>query len=127
MRKRKAHAPHERRLTVWRGLYFWYQPGHRVPSGGTARRCDATPARSSTGLHALHITIDPVSVAPSLHCGDRPATASAGTSSRRERRNPFPTSERRIEVVLPNLWQSALVRPQYDGTCRRARPGVPIV
>ncbi|RNC42759.1 hypothetical protein TcCL_NonESM07624 [Trypanosoma cruzi] len=60
-----------------------------------------------------------VSVAPSLpHCGDQPASASAGTSSRRENRNSFPTSERRIDVLLPNLRQSALFRPQYEGTCR---------
>ncbi|RNC52290.1 hypothetical protein TcCL_ESM10511, partial [Trypanosoma cruzi] len=46
----------------------------------------------------------PVSVAPSLpHCGDRPASASAGTSSRREHRHSLPTSERRIDVLLPNL------------------------
>ncbi|RNC42698.1 hypothetical protein TcCL_NonESM07662 [Trypanosoma cruzi] len=60
-----------------------------------------------------------VSVVPSLpHCGDRPGSASAGTSSRRERRNSLSTSERRIDVLLPNLRQSALVRPQYEGTCR---------
>ncbi|EAN83933.1 hypothetical protein Tc00.1047053508883.20 [Trypanosoma cruzi] len=60
-----------------------------------------------------------VSVAPSLpHCGGRPASASAGTSSRREHRNSLSTSERRIDVLLPNLRQSALVRPQYEGTCR---------
>ncbi|KAF8278484.1 hypothetical protein TcBrA4_0113020 [Trypanosoma cruzi] len=60
-----------------------------------------------------------VSVAPSLpDCGDRPASASAGTSSRREHRKSLPTSERRIDVLLPNLRQSALVRPQYEGTCR---------
>ncbi|ESS56267.1 hypothetical protein TCDM_12486 [Trypanosoma cruzi Dm28c] len=59
-----------------------------------------------------------VSVVPSLpHCGDRPASASAGTSSRREHRNSLSTSERRIDVLLSNLRQSALVRPQYDGTC----------
>ncbi|KAF8297694.1 hypothetical protein TcYC6_0078480 [Trypanosoma cruzi] len=59
-----------------------------------------------------------VSVVPSLpDCGDRPATASAGTSSRREHRNSLSTSERRIDVLLPNLRQSALLRPQYDGTC----------
>ncbi|EAN81413.1 hypothetical protein Tc00.1047053507973.20 [Trypanosoma cruzi] len=60
-----------------------------------------------------------VSVAPSLpHCGDRPASASAGTSSRREHRNSLSTSERWIDVLLPNLRQRALVRPQYEGTCR---------
>ncbi|KAF8303036.1 hypothetical protein TcBrA4_0049870 [Trypanosoma cruzi] len=60
-----------------------------------------------------------VSVAPSLpDCGDRPASASAGTSSRLEHRNSLSTSERRIDVLLPNLRQSALVRPQYEGTCR---------
>ncbi|RNE96445.1 hypothetical protein TcG_12997 [Trypanosoma cruzi] len=59
-----------------------------------------------------------VSVAPSLpHCGGRPASASAGTSSRREHRNSLSISERRIDVLLPNLRQSALVRPHYDGTC----------
>ncbi|KAF5216728.1 hypothetical protein ECC02_010473 [Trypanosoma cruzi] len=59
-----------------------------------------------------------VSVVPSLpDCGDRPASASAGTSSRREHRNSLSTSERRIDVLLPNLQQSALVRPQYEGTC----------
>ncbi|KAF8291723.1 hypothetical protein TcBrA4_0099490 [Trypanosoma cruzi] len=60
-----------------------------------------------------------VSVAPSLpDCGDRPASASAGTSSRREHRNSLSTSERRIDVLLPKLRQGALVRPQYEGTCR---------
>ncbi|KAF8297383.1 hypothetical protein TcBrA4_0065980 [Trypanosoma cruzi] len=60
-----------------------------------------------------------MSVAPSLpDCGDRPASASAGTSSRREHRNSLSTSERRIDVLLPNLRQSALFRPQYEGTCR---------
>ncbi|RNC32658.1 hypothetical protein TcCL_Unassigned04711 [Trypanosoma cruzi] len=60
-----------------------------------------------------------VSVAPSLpDCGDRPASASAGTSSRSEHRDSLSTSERRIDVLLPNLRQSALVRPQYEGTCR---------
>ncbi|EKG07944.1 hypothetical protein TCSYLVIO_000920, partial [Trypanosoma cruzi] len=58
-----------------------------------------------------------VSVVPSLpDCGDRPAAASAGTSSRCEHRKSLPTSERRIDVLLPNLRQSALVRPQYEGT-----------
>ncbi|RNC37918.1 hypothetical protein TcCL_NonESM12892 [Trypanosoma cruzi] len=61
----------------------------------------------------------PVSVVPFLpHCGDRPASASAGTSSRREHRNSLPTSERRIDFLLPNLRQSALFRPQYEGTRR---------
>ncbi|ESS55968.1 hypothetical protein TCDM_12529 [Trypanosoma cruzi Dm28c] len=60
-----------------------------------------------------------VSVVPSLpDCGDRPASASAGTSSRREHRNSLSTSERRIDVLLLKLQQSALVRPQYEGTCR---------
>ncbi|RNC43209.1 hypothetical protein TcCL_NonESM07122 [Trypanosoma cruzi] len=60
-----------------------------------------------------------VSVVPSLpHCGDQPASASAGTSSRREHRNSLSTSERRIDVLLPNLRQSALVRPHYEGTRR---------
>ncbi|RNC38828.1 mucin TcMUCII [Trypanosoma cruzi] len=59
-----------------------------------------------------------MSVVPPLpHCGERPATASARTSSRREHRNSLSTGERRIEVLLPNLRQSALVRPQYGGTC----------
>ncbi|RNF11877.1 hypothetical protein TcG_09110 [Trypanosoma cruzi] len=59
-----------------------------------------------------------VSVAPSLpDCGDRPASAFAGTSSRLEHRNFLPTSERRIDVLLPNLRLSALVLPQYEGTC----------
>ncbi|RNC34916.1 hypothetical protein TcCL_Unassigned02242 [Trypanosoma cruzi] len=60
----------------------------------------------------------PVSVVPSLpDCGDRPAAASAGTSSRREHRNSLSTSERRIDVLLPNLRQSAFFCQQYDGTC----------
>ncbi|RNC36424.1 hypothetical protein TcCL_Unassigned00603 [Trypanosoma cruzi] len=60
-----------------------------------------------------------VSVVPSLpHCGDRPASASAGTSSRSEHRNSLSTGERRIDVLLPNLRQSTLFRPQYEGTCR---------
>ncbi|KAF8297775.1 hypothetical protein TcBrA4_0066030 [Trypanosoma cruzi] len=59
-----------------------------------------------------------VSVAPFLpDCGDRPASASAGTSSRRERRNSLSTSERRIEILLLNLPRSAPVCPQYEGTC----------
>ncbi|RNF14895.1 trans-sialidase [Trypanosoma cruzi] len=59
-----------------------------------------------------------VSVVPSLpHRGDRPAAASARISSRREHRKTLPTSERRIEVLLPNLQRCALVRPQYEGAC----------
>ncbi|KAF8278713.1 hypothetical protein TcBrA4_0105510 [Trypanosoma cruzi] len=60
-----------------------------------------------------------VSVVPSLpDCGDRPASASAGTSSRREHRDSLSTSERRIDVLLPKLRQRLLVHPQYEGTCR---------
>ncbi|RNC35648.1 mucin TcMUCII, partial [Trypanosoma cruzi] len=118
-RKRRARTPRDRRLSVWRGLYSWCWPGHRSPSGGTAHRRDATPAHSSTGLHAPCGSKGTLCVGGALpHCGDRPASASAGTSSRRERRNSLSTSERRIDVLPPNLRQSALVRPQYEGTCR---------
>ncbi|EAN86281.1 hypothetical protein Tc00.1047053509545.60 [Trypanosoma cruzi] len=44
-------------------------------------------------------------------------SASSGASSRREHRNSLSTSERRIEVHMPNLCQSALFRPQYEGKC----------
>ncbi|RNC33002.1 hypothetical protein TcCL_Unassigned04338 [Trypanosoma cruzi] len=58
-----------------------------------------------------------MSVAPSLpHRGDRPAPAS-GTSTSRENRDSFPISDRRIDVLLPNLQQRLLVRPQYESTC----------
>ncbi|EAN91877.1 hypothetical protein Tc00.1047053509527.140 [Trypanosoma cruzi] len=51
-----------------------------------------------------------VSVVPSLpHSSDRPASASAGTSSRREHRDSLPTGERRIDVLLPTL--------RLTGTC----------
>ncbi|EAN88201.1 hypothetical protein TcCL_Unassigned01613 [Trypanosoma cruzi] len=59
-----------------------------------------------------------MSVAPSLpHRGDRPAPAS-GTPTLRENRNSLSTSERWIDVLLRNLRQRLLVRPQYEGTCR---------
>ncbi|RNC39032.1 mucin TcMUCII [Trypanosoma cruzi] len=58
-----------------------------------------------------------MSVAPSLpHRGDRPAPAS-GTSTSRENRKSLLTNERRIDVLLPNLRQRLLVRPQYEGVC----------
>ncbi|RNE96807.1 mucin TcMUCII [Trypanosoma cruzi] len=60
----------------------------------------------------------PSLLVPSLpDCGDRPASASTGTSSRRKRRNFLSTSERRIEILLLNLRRSAPVCPQYYGTC----------
>ncbi|RNC56912.1 trans-sialidase, partial [Trypanosoma cruzi] len=37
--------------------------------------------------------------------------------SRREYRKSLPTSERRIDVLLLKLQQSAHVRPQYEGAC----------
>ncbi|EKF28906.1 hypothetical protein MOQ_007328 [Trypanosoma cruzi marinkellei] len=79
----------------------------------------ATPAHSSTGLHAPRgLQATPVLVAPSLpHRDDRPATASAGTFPRSDRRKSLSTSGRRVDVLLPSLQRSALVRPQYDGTC----------
>ncbi|RNE96968.1 hypothetical protein TcG_12788 [Trypanosoma cruzi] len=49
--------------------------------------------------------------------GPRLCSASAGTSFRRKRRKFLPSSERRIEILLPKLRQSALIHPQYDGTC----------
>ncbi|KAF5224639.1 hypothetical protein ECC02_002278 [Trypanosoma cruzi] len=82
-------------------------------------RCDSCPLFDRPA-RALRITSNSlcVSVAPSLpHCGDRPASASAGTTSRREHHS-FPASERRIEVLLPKVRHSALVHPQYEGTCR---------
>ncbi|EKF99460.1 hypothetical protein TCSYLVIO_009620, partial [Trypanosoma cruzi] len=89
-----------------------------APRGGTARRRDATHARSSTDLRTPcgSQLASSVSAVPSLlHQGD--LSASPGASSRREHRNSLPTSERRIEVLLPNLRQSALFRPQCEGTC----------
>ncbi|EKF29546.1 hypothetical protein MOQ_006663 [Trypanosoma cruzi marinkellei] len=88
-------------------------------SRGTVRWCDATPAHSSTGPHAPRgLQATPVLFLPSLPFrDDRPATASAGNFLRRHRRKPLSTSGRWIHVLLPNLRRSALVRPQYDGTC----------
>ncbi|ESS62825.1 hypothetical protein TCDM_09483 [Trypanosoma cruzi Dm28c] len=90
------------------------------PSGGSPHRRDATPACSSTGPRALRITRNPLCrwCRPFLYRGDRPAAASAGTSSRRKLRNFLSTSERRIDILLLNLRQGAPVCPQYYGTCR---------
>ncbi|RNC40207.1 hypothetical protein TcCL_NonESM10339, partial [Trypanosoma cruzi] len=118
-RKRRARAPHERRLSVWQGLYSWHGPDI-VPRAAALRT--GTVRLPPTPRHACACPADhkepSVSVVPFLpHCGDRPAAASAGSSSRREHRNSLSTSERRIDVLLPNLRQSTLVRPQYECAC----------
>ncbi|EKG02355.1 hypothetical protein TCSYLVIO_006620 [Trypanosoma cruzi] len=81
-------------------------------------RCDSCPLFDRPA-RALRITSNSLCRwrRPFLYRGGRPASASAGTSSRRKRRNSLSTSERRIDILLLNLRQSALVRPQYYGTC----------
>ncbi|KAF8284810.1 hypothetical protein TcBrA4_0043570 [Trypanosoma cruzi] len=118
-RKRKARTPRDRRLSVWKGSVPGVDPdiGPRVADLRTGTTRHLPTLRKACTRPADHKEPS-VSVVPSLpHCGGRPASASAGTSSRREHRNSFPISERRIDVLLPNLRQSALFRPQYDGTC----------
>ncbi|RNC43662.1 hypothetical protein TcCL_NonESM06689 [Trypanosoma cruzi] len=114
----KARTPRDRRLTVWRnsvpGVDPDIVPEWRIPAQA---RCDTCPLFDRPA-RALRITSGLcVGGAALSHCGDRPASASAGTSSRNERRNSLPTSERRIAILLPCLRQSTLVHPQREGTC----------
>ncbi|ESS63501.1 hypothetical protein TCDM_08649 [Trypanosoma cruzi Dm28c] len=118
-RKRKARTPRDRRLSVWQDSVPGVDPDivPRVADLRTGTMRHLPTLRKACTRPADHKEPS-VSVAPSLpHCGGRPASAS-GTSSRREHRNSLSISERRIDVLLPNLRQSALVRPHYDGTCR---------
>ncbi|KAF8284809.1 hypothetical protein TcBrA4_0042990 [Trypanosoma cruzi] len=118
-RKRKARTPRDRRLSVWQDSIPGVDPdiGPRVAALRTGAMRHLPTLRQACTHPADHKKPS-VSMVPSLpHGGDRPASASAGTSSRREHRNSLSISERRIDVLLLNLKQSALVRPHYDGTC----------
>ncbi|RNC39112.1 hypothetical protein TcCL_NonESM11574 [Trypanosoma cruzi] len=127
-RKRKARTPRDRRFSVWRGLYSCCWPGHRAPSGGTARRRDATPALSSPGLRSP--------------CGSQGTLSVSVVPLSHTEENGPPLPE-----LLPDVSIATPFRPASGGLtssrpicgrarssvhsmrahARRARPGVPMV
>ncbi|RNF05434.1 hypothetical protein TcG_10877, partial [Trypanosoma cruzi] len=118
-RKRKARTPRDRRFSVWRNSVPGVDPDI-VPEWRyrAKARCNSCPLFDRPA-RALRITKNPLCrwCRPFLYRGDRPASASAGTSSRQKLRNFLSTSERRIDILLLNLRQGAPVCPQRDGTC----------
>ncbi|KAF8305678.1 hypothetical protein TcBrA4_0039430 [Trypanosoma cruzi] len=128
-RKRKARTPRDRRLSVWRNSIPGVDPdiGSRVAALRTGAMRLLPTLRQACTRPADHKEPS-VSVVPSLpDYGDRPASASAGTSSRRERRDSLSTSERRIDVLLPTCGRVRLSVHSMRAHAGRAQPGVPIV
>ncbi|KAF8277767.1 hypothetical protein TcBrA4_0111760 [Trypanosoma cruzi] len=118
-RKRKTHTPHDRRLTVWRNSIPGVDPDivPRAADLRTGAMRHLPALRHACARPADHKQFPLCRWRrPFLYRGDPPASASAGTSSTRKRRNSLSTSERRIDILLLNLRQGAPVCPQYDGT-----------